>query len=64
MSAASEAIELNPNGAVMSVLNIATQVDAVKIAIGSYLEGKGLKGDWRLEITGAKLVRVPGPPKS
>jgi hypothetical protein len=53
-----EPIALNPNGAVMNVMAQVLQSDAVKIAIGSYLEGRDLKGTWNLRITGAELIPV------
>lgn len=49
-------IELNPQGAVMSVIGQVLQQDAVKIALGSFLEGRSLEGEWGLVITGATLV--------
>jgi hypothetical protein len=49
-------VDLDPGGAVMSVLNAALQSDAIRIALGSFLEGRDLKGDWTLEITGARLA--------
>jgi hypothetical protein len=52
-------IPLNPNGAVMSVINQVLQQDAVKIALGSFLEGRDLPGQWALRITGAELIPVP-----
>ena len=53
------AIPLNPNGAVMSVINQVLQQDAIKIALGSFLEGRDLPGQWGLRITGAELVPAP-----
>jgi hypothetical protein len=54
-----EPIPLNPNGAVMSVINQVLQQDAIKIALGSFLEGRDLPGQWALRITGAELVPAP-----
>lgn len=53
-----KAIPLNPNGAVMSVMNQVLQQDAMKIAIGSFLEGRELQGKWGLRIVSAEIVPV------
>lgn len=55
---AREPIPINPNGAVMSVINQVLQSDAIKIALGSFLEGRNLEGQWSLRITGAELIPV------
>ena len=54
-----QSIPLNPNGAVMSVINQVLGQDAVKIALGSFLEGRDLPGQWALRIIGAELVPAP-----
>ena len=51
-------VAINPSGAVMSVINQVLNADAVKIALSGYIEGRGLIGDWRLEIQSARLVPV------
>jgi hypothetical protein len=49
---------LSPEGAVVSVINQALQQDAMRIAVSSFLEGRGLEGNWTLRVTGAELVPV------
>ncbi len=55
------AIALGNAGAVMSIINQALGNDAVKISLASYIEGRGLPGNWRLEIQAARLVPVDNP---
>jgi hypothetical protein len=55
-------VALKPDRATMSVVQSdAAQVaeaPATLIAIGSFLEGRGLERSWSLRITGAELVPV------
>lgn len=51
-------ISLAPNGAVMSVIGQVLQQDAMKIALGSFCEGRELKGKWALRIVAAELVPI------
>lgn len=53
-----QTIPLRPDGAVMSVIAQVLQSDAIKIALGSFCEGRELEGQWVLRITGAELVPV------
>lgn len=53
-----QTISLKPDGAVMSVIAQVLQSDAIKIALGSFCEGRELEGQWALRITGAELVPV------
>ena len=50
------AIELNLAGPVGQALNAALQADIVKVALASFMEGRGLQGEYRLQISGATLV--------
>lgn len=51
-----EPITLNPNGAVVSILQMASQSDQIRVALAAFCEGRELKGQWSLRVTGAELV--------
>jgi hypothetical protein len=55
-------VAFKPDAAVMSILHqLVTQLsqtDTIKVALGSFCEGRGLEGQWSLRITGAELVPV------
>ena len=53
------AIDLNLAGPVGQAINAALQADIVKVALSSFMEGRGLEGQYRLQISGAKLVPSP-----
>ncbi len=54
-------VPLGNGGAVMSVINQVLANQNVRIALASYIEGRGLPGDWRLEIQSARLVPLDTP---
>ena len=62
-------VALKPDAAVVSILQQVvdrlSQADTIKVALGSFCEGRELKGEWTLRITGAELVPAgpPIPPK-
>jgi hypothetical protein len=56
---ARQAVPLKVDGALMNVVAAAAmQSEAVRVGIATFLEGRELKGSWRLRITGAQLVPV------
>lgn len=59
-----EPVALEATGAVISILSQSLQSSAARIALGAFCEGRGLEGQWRLEITGARLVPEEATPKA
>lgn len=59
-----EPIALEATGAVISILSQSLQSSAARIALGAFCEGRGLEGQWRLEITGARLVPEEATPQA
>jgi hypothetical protein len=44
------------------VVNDLAKSPSVRIALTAFIEGRGLDGDWRLQITGAELVPAESEP--
>jgi type II secretory pathway predicted ATPase ExeA len=58
-------VVLDPTATVASMLNVVlaqlTSSPQVKVAVSAFCEGRRLRGDYALQITGASLVPVDPP---
>lgn len=55
-------IPMDLNTALGTLLNLAAQTDAVKVALSVICDERKLKGRWAIQITGAKMIPVPDKP--